>query len=202
MSCISLHFRRNFLIIKFKKLGRTSCFLHLSQPINHLQLFNFPSHFLPPHRAILSSFATVLQLLHWILFVASRYNLLYALSWCGLTIFAVFVCFRYRSITLLLSSSGNAGNGSSISKVLRHRHQRHPHHHPNYLQQEQQLPASEELVPTTTPPWENGYNQLHAAASPTHSQQQRRDNQKHSSLTPVAEEREREQDDAANAHIV
>lgn len=152
--------------------------------------------------AILSSFATVLQLLHWILFVASRYNLLYALSWCGLTIFAVFVCFRYRSITLLLSSSGNAGNGSSISKVLRHRHQRHPHHHPNYLQQEQQLPASEELVPTTTPPWENGYNQLHAAASPTHSQQQRRDNQKHSSLTPVAEEREREQDDAANAHIV
>lgn len=175
-----------------------------------LATFSFPFS-LPPHSAILSSFATVLQLLHWILFVASRYNLLYALSWCGLTIFAVFVCFRYRSITLLSSSGGGGGgDGSRISKVLRHRHQRnHPYpptttsnHHRG-----EQLPSSEELVPS--PPWENGYNQLHAASSgSTHdgssSQwQQQQHSQKHSPLSPVAEEWD--QDDAAtggNTHVV
>ncbi|XP_062558962.1 uncharacterized protein LOC134223783 [Armigeres subalbatus] len=138
--------------------------------------------------AILCSFASTIQLLHWILFLASRYNLLYALSCCGLTIFAVFVCFRYRSITLLPCS--RTGDGS-ISKVLRHRQQRrqHPTH---YQQQQEQLPSSEEPTPTV-PPWENGYNQLHAAASPpngTHQQQHHsRDNQKHS-LASVVEEQE------------
>ncbi|XP_065077829.1 uncharacterized protein LOC135701051 [Ochlerotatus camptorhynchus] len=138
--------------------------------------------------AILSTFATILQLLHWTLFVASRYNLLYALSWCGLTIFAVFVCFRYRSITLLSGSGGS----NSISKVLRHRHEQ-PHNLPR--------PPPEEPAP-----WQNGYNQLHTptAAHNNHhhhqlqQQQQQKDNQKHS-LTPVAEE---EDDDSDGVRVV
>lgn len=139
--------------------------------------------------SMLSTFATVLQLLHWILFAASRYNLLYALSWCGLTIFAVFVCFRYRSITLL---SGGGGS-NSISNVLHHRH----------LQQQQsnQLPRP---PPEEPAPWQNGYNQLHTptAAHNNHHQQQhqqqQKDNQKHS-LTPVAEE---ESDDYEGVRVV
>ncbi|XP_055600007.1 uncharacterized protein LOC129749144 [Uranotaenia lowii] len=164
---------------------------------------------------ILSTFATILQLLHWILFAAGRYNLLYGMSWCALTIFAVFVCFRYRSITVL-SGGGGGGGRSGISKVLRHRH--HPHHHQHQQQGEPEEPSAG--VPTgsnsssaSSP--ENGYNQLQQQppttgdsyqSSPPHRWDENRhqnnhqhhqpremqpmgngDNQKHA-LTPVAEE--------------
>ncbi|XP_058457426.1 uncharacterized protein LOC131434593 isoform X2 [Malaya genurostris] len=128
---------------------------------------------------ILSTIAAILQLLHWIVYAAGRYNLVYVLSWCGLTMFVVFVCFRFRSITVLTGSDGQR----SISKELRSRHQEQQHQH------------FEEA--TINAYQENGYNQTQSNYSygyqqPQHLQQQQHQpcdsNQNHTSLTLVAEE--------------
>ncbi|XP_055536609.1 uncharacterized protein LOC129725150 isoform X2 [Wyeomyia smithii] len=146
---------------------------------------------------ILSTIAAVLQLLHWIVFAASRYSLLYSLSWCGLTVFVVFVCFRYRSITVL--SVG--GRRSSNSNVLRHRHHhhQHEHHHEESSSQHHEQQQEQSSSPPASPPhrfeestgngfyheMENGYHQMQPNS---HGHRHRVDNQKHPSLAPVAEE--------------
>ncbi|XP_039434878.1 uncharacterized protein LOC120417004 [Culex pipiens pallens] len=142
---------------------------------------------------ILATFAALVQVLHWALYAAGRYNLLYGLSWCGLTVFAVFVCFRYRSITVLFCTTSGGGS----RKVLRH------HHHQDEHQQQQQ--AGEDTPPSSIlqlagqdqprpPPISTSspyYSQLTSSATSQyyhHHQQENQDNQKHMALPPVAEE--------------
>ncbi|XP_058831635.1 uncharacterized protein LOC131690117 [Topomyia yanbarensis] len=137
---------------------------------------------------ILSTIAAILQLLHWIVYAAGRYSLLYGLSWCGLTMFAVFVCFRFRSITVL---SGSV-RPRSISKELRHRHRQEQQELPQQQQQQQQ--QFEEV--TSNSYQENGYHQMQSNSyshNHHHQKQQQQNqwgdsNQKHTSLAPVVEE--------------
>ncbi|XP_053685815.1 uncharacterized protein LOC128735351 [Sabethes cyaneus] len=142
---------------------------------------------------ILSTIAAVLQLLHWIVYAASRYSLLYSLSWCGLTVFVVYVCFRYRSITVL-----SVGSRSNISNVLRHRHQHHHHqeqqqnhqssqHHDEQQHQQQHSPHRFE-EPSGNGSYQEMENGFHQMQPNSHGHQQRVDNQKHPSLAPVPEE--------------
>ncbi|XP_055631668.1 uncharacterized protein LOC129771721 [Toxorhynchites rutilus septentrionalis] len=136
---------------------------------------------------ILSTFAAILQLLHWILFAADRYRLLYCLSWCGLTVFAVFVCFRFRSITVLACCNGGAVRtaGNGFSKEMRHHH-RQPQH----------LQLSEE--PDSNETTGNEYNQWNNSSAAPHIHQQR-DNQKHT-LATVAEEDGLHDEESRNGH--
>lgn len=148
---------------------------------------------------ILATFAALVQVLHWSLYAGGRYNLLYALSWCGLTVFAVFVGFRYRSITVLFCSS----SGTSSSKVPRH-HRHQDDEQQDYQQQPgQDTPpssilqlAQEQISPRPPPTISTSspyYSQLTSTSSsnqhqPYYQQQQEQDNQKHMPLPPVDEE--------------